>query len=307
MENTKADGRRTDDHIHNPIEWGWDQLKSAGRSAAAGAKATTDSHEQGLPPASLGRFAVNSLSFADLKAVLKKGFDDFGACRTDVIFLCIVYPVVGLVLARVADGAGLLPLVFPLASGFALLGPLAGMGLYEMSRRRERGEDVSWASAFGVLRSPRIGAILSLGALLAVLFACWVAVANVIYDATLGPAPPESIWGFVVDVFSTSAGWTMIAAGCGVGFLFALVAMTISVIAFPMLLDREVGVLTAVTTSIRAVMANPVTFAAWGIIVALGLVLGSIPALLGLVVVLPVLGHATWHLYRRAVGDAKET
>jgi uncharacterized membrane protein len=122
-----------------------------------------------------------------------------------------------------------------------------------------------------------------------------------IYANTLEGMTPTSLGAFLHDVFRTSRGQIMIVVGVGVGFLFALVAMMISVVSFPLLLDHDVGLDTAVSTSVKAVLANPVPMAAWGLTVAGGLVLGSLPAFIGLVVVVPVLGHATWHLYRKLV------
>jgi uncharacterized membrane protein len=146
------------------------------------------------------------------------------------------------------------------------------------------------------------GAILVLGLLLLTIFLFWLLVATVIYQLTLGPEPPASIATFARDVFTTSAGWTMIVVGVGVGFLFALLVLAISVVSFPLLLDRDVGLRAAVLTSIGAVAAtNPGPMAVWGLIVAGGVVIGSIPAFLGLIVVVPVLGHSTWHLYRKLV------
>lgn len=285
------------DHIRNPIEWSVDTVRTAnlavGRAGHALRRHEVASHAQ--------EPAVQRIEVGDLRAVLAKGFSDFGAYRTDVIFICLIYPIVGLILARLAFGYGLLPLLFPLASGFALLGPVAAVGLYEMSRRRERGDEITWADAFGVVRAPAFGAILVLGLILLAVFLLWLGTAYAIYAATLGPEPPASIGAFVRDVFTTPAGWAMIVVGIGVGFLFALLVLTISAVSFPMLLDRDVGLYTAVETSVRAVMANPGPMAVWGLIVAGGLILGSIPALLGLAIVMPVLGHATWHLYRRVV------
>ena len=137
--------------------------------------------------------------------------------------------------------------------------------------------------------------------MLLAIFLLWLLAANVVYQLTLGPAPPISIAAFTRDVFTTSAGWAMIVVGVGVGFLFALVVLAISVVSFPLLLDRDVGLHTAVRTSIRTVAANPGPMALWGLIIAGGLVIGSIPAFLGLIFVVPVLGHATWHLYRKVV------
>jgi uncharacterized membrane protein len=287
----------TGDHIRNPIEWGVDQLKTAEQAlerAGHSLRRPEETRDAPLP-------AVRQIELADLRDVLEKGFSDFGAYRTDVIFLCIIYPIAGLVLARLAFGYDMLPLLFPLASGFALIGPVAAVGLYEISRRREQGVDIAWADAFGVVRAPAFGAIVVLGLLLLAIFLLWLVAAYAIYLVTLGPEPPASIGSFVRDVFTTGAGWALIVVGVGVGFLFAVLVLTISVVSFPLLLDRDVGLYTAVATSVRAVLANPVPMAAWGLIVAGGLVIGSIPVLLGLIIVMPVLGHATWHLYRRLV------
>lgn len=283
--------------IRNPVEWGVDQFKHAAEAVESAGRVGLRTRENLHSPAP----AIRHIAVADLGVVLARGFADFAAFRTDVIFLCVIYPLVGLVLARLAFGYDLLPLIFPLASGFALIGPFAAVGLYEMSRRREAGVDVTWADAVKVVRSPSFGAIVLLGLLLMAIFVLWLLTAEMVYQVTLGPVPPISIGSFLRDVFTTNAGWTMIGVGCGVGFLFALLALAISVVSFPLLLDREAGVDTAVLTSIRAVIANPAAMAAWGLIVAGGLVIGSIPFFLGLIVVMPVLGHSTWHLYREVV------
>jgi len=283
--------------IQSPPGWGWDQLRQAVQSIGSASPEEywdTTADRSATP-------TVRRLGRADLTGALASGLDDFKANRTDVVFLCVIYPIVGLVLGRVASGYGLLPLLFPLASGFALVGPLAAVGLNEMSRRRERGEAVSWVDAFGVLRSPSIGAITLLGLLLVGIFLLWLVAAQVVYVATLGPAGPVSAAAFVGEVLNTPQGRAMIVIGVGVGFLFAVVVLAVSVVAFPLLLDRNVGIDTAVWTSVRVVAMNPGVIFAWGAIVAGLLVLGSLPLLVGLAVVLPVLGHATWHLYRRAV------
>ncbi|HZU91265.1 MAG TPA: DUF2189 domain-containing protein [Stellaceae bacterium] len=282
--------------IRNPIEWSMDQFRLAAVAAGSIGRAGQRAGEREEPLPQIRRIAA-----ADLVEVLRKGGDDFAAYRSDVIFLCLIYPVVGLVLARLAFGYAMLPLIFPLASGFALVGPLAAIGLYEMSRRREIGAHVSWPDAFGVVRSRSFGAIVALGLLLIAIFALWILAAAIIYRLTLGPAPPTGIASFIRDVFTTDRGWTMIGVGIGVGFLFACLVLAISVVSFPLLLDRDVGFATAVATSVRVVVANPGAMALWGFIVAAGLVIGSIPLLLGLILVMPVLGHATWHLYRKAV------
>ena len=283
--------------IRNPVEWSVDQFKHAAlafETAGRVGRRTLDTLH--TPPP-----AVRRIALADLGYALGRGLDDFTAFHTDVIFVCVFYPLAGLVLARLAFGYQLLHLVFPLASGFALIGPFVAVGLNEMSRRREAGLAVTWADAFGVFRSPSFGAIVVLGLVLMAIFLLLLLAAQAIYEITLGPAPPASLAGFVHDVLATPAGWIMIVLGVGVGFLFALLVLAISVVSFPLLLDREVGVDTAVLTSIRAVFMNPGPMAAWGLIVAGGLVIASIPFFLGLIIVMPMLGHATWHLYRRIV------
>jgi uncharacterized membrane protein len=250
---------------------------------------------------SSARPVVRRISPSDLYQSLARGVDDFLAMPSHAVFLCIVYPLLGIFLIGMTLGHATLPLAFPIAAGFALVGPIAAIGLYELSRRREAGLDSSSSHAFDVLHSPSLGAIVALGLLLMAIFLIWLAVADAIYVANFGYAVPTSLRQFADQVFGTSAGWTLIFVGTGVGFLFAVLVLTIGAISFPLLLDRDVGAAVALLTSIRVVVENPVTMAMWGLIVAALLVIGSIPFLLGLTVVMPVLGHATWHLYRRAV------
>jgi len=282
--------------IRNPIEWGYDQLRHAANAVEVTGRAV-----RGRPDAVATAPAVRRIEIADLKDALAKGISDFGDARSDVIFLCLLYPVAGLVIARIVFGSGMFALLFPLVSGFALLGPFVAVGLYEMSRQREEGHELSWATAFDVVRSPSFGAIITLGIVLMALFLLWMSAAEAIYTMTVAPLQPTSMTSFVTDVFTTARGWAMIGIGIGVGFIFALVVFAISVVSFPMLIDRDVGLGVAVWTSLRAIIANPIPMAAWGLIVTAGLVLGSIPLLLGLMIVLPILGHASWHLYRKVV------
>ncbi len=244
---------------------------------------------------------VHTLTLQDLRACLRAGYEDFLQTRADAVFVILIYPIAGLLMFGIGLNKDMVPLLAPLIAGFALVGPVAAVGLYEISRKREQGGDVHWLDAFGVFRSPSFGAILALGFYLVMLLLIWLMVAQSIYAQTLGPEPPASITSFVTDIFTTSAGWAMILVGTTTGFIFALIALALSVVSFPLLLDKKVGVPVAVVTSVRVLRHNPRVILTWGAIVAAMLVLGAIPMLLGLIVVMPILGHATWHLYRRAV------
>lgn len=255
-------------------------------------------HAAGAPP------AVRRIGFGDLKEALAKGVDDFMAMPSHLAFLSLIYPLFGIGLAALTFTSNALPLLFPLASGFALIGPLAAVGLYEISRRRELGLEPSWQDAFEVLRSPAMPSVLALGLVLLMILVCWLFTAQLLYEWIIGPNPPDSYAQFLDEILQTSRGWTLIIVGNAVGFVFAAIVLTIGVVSFPMLLDRHVGPTLAVETSIRAVHDNPVQIGAWGLIVAVALLLGSLPLFVGLAVVMPILGHATWHLYRRLVEPA---
>jgi uncharacterized membrane protein len=280
----------TRNHIENPFEY----LIHGLSGAFAWTRRPRD-------PAARVEPQVRRLARGDIADSLKLGLADFGAARDDVVFIALIYPLAGLMLAMLAANMALLPMVFPLLSGFALLGPLAAVGLYEISRRRERGEAVSWTDAARVVSSPGIGAIMGLGLIVIALFAAWLAASYALSVAVFAQEAPTTVENFVRQVFATNEGRWMIAIGIGLGFVFALAVFMISAVSFPLVLDRHVDVDVAIRTSIRVVVENPRAMALWASIVVGGLVLGSLPALLGLIVVVPVLGHATWHLYRKAV------
>ena len=283
--------------IGNPLSWFAEATFGAGRTAADATDALRGHTD--APP------EVRRLTNDDLRTALRRGIEDFGALRSDVIFLILIYPIIGIVLALTAFEMARLPMLFPLAAGFTLLGPVVATGLYEMSRQREAGGTAGWGAAFSVIRAPVIVPVILLGVVLMALFVAWMFAASVIYSATLGPEPPASVAGFVSDVLTTGPGWAMAVLGMGVGAVFAAMVLALSLTAFPMLIDRRAGLPVAVLTSLKVVRENPVVSATWGLIVAVAMLLGTLPLFLGLVIVLPVLGHATWHLYRAAVpGEA---
>jgi len=260
----------------------------------------SNSHTIAGPDLSPAYPIVRKIGPSDIKDALVKGIADFLARPSHLVFLGLIYPLAGIWLVIGSSP----PLIFPLLSGFALIGPFAAIGLYEVSRCRELGLDSSWKHAFAVVRSHAIFPILSLGLILLVIFACWVFTAQSLYVSLFGSTPPESFTRFIGDILGTSQGWKLIGFGTGIGFVFAVVALSMSVVSFPMLLDRDVDVPIAIQTSIKAVLMNPFTMALWGLIVAVSLAGGFLLVFAGLAVVVPVLAHATWHLYRKVVEPA---
>lgn len=244
---------------------------------------------------------IRRIGTGDVWSALREGWADFLAHPTQLIFLAVIYPLIGLLAGHLASGGSLMPLMWPLISGFALVGPIAALGIYELSRRRERNMPASWLDAFGVLRSPNLGAIIILGVMLLAIFVAWLVTAQLIYDSIFQGAVPASVQDFAQQVFRTPEGRRLMLVGNGVGLLFAVVVLALSVVSFPLLLDRPVGPMTALRASVRVVVANPVPMALWGLIVTVLLFLGSVPFFVGLAVVLPLLGHGTWRLYRKVV------
>ena len=257
-------------------------------------KATIPRHD----PVTIRRIGVS-----DLRDALRQGWNDFTAIPTQLVFLGIVYPVVGLVAARAAAGYDLVvPLLFPLVAGVSLLGPVLAVGIYELSRRRENGLPVSWLNAFDVLRSPALPGIALVGVMLLAIFGAWLLTAKLIFDHTVGLSHPASASGFVQEALHSAAGWQMMVWGNLAGFAFAVAVLALTVVSVPMMLDRtDTSAALAIRTSVRAVLANPGPMSLWGFIVAAILLLGCLPVFVGLALAMPVLGHATWHLYRKVI------
>ena len=245
-------------------------------------------------------YEVRKITGADIRESLAQGWDDFMERRGDLIFVGILYPLIGLFAAIIAFQGPWLPLFLPVAAGVSLLGPVAAIGFYELARRREAGLESDWSHFFDVRKRPAWESILAVAALLVLIFAAWVAAASMLYTVLIGTAP-ESVTGFLRTIFTTREGWMLIIIGNLVGLCFAALVLTLSIVSMPLLVDHDVDARTAIDTSVRAVMANKRMTMIWGLIVAFLLVLGSIPIFLGLAVVLPVLGYATWHLYKHLV------
>ena len=252
---------------------------------------------------------IRHIDISDIRASLRDGWRDFHEKRGDILVVGFLYPVIGLVVAALALNDQFVPLAFPLCAGLSLLGPAVAVGFYELARRRERGEESDWSHFLDGFR--RNGTSIAQATLvLAAIFGLWLAVAWLLYGSAFGAGsyPPSSfdrgnvtLSDFLSNLFTTRAGWRLILFGNLVGAGFAVAVLALSVVTFPMLVDRHVGVGTAFGVSLRAFAANWKSLIGWGVIVGALLVLGSIPAFIGLAVVLPVLGYATWHLYTRMV------
>jgi uncharacterized membrane protein len=252
-------------------------------------------------PIRAARPEVRRIGDEDLRWALSEGWKDFQAKRGDVILLALIYPLVGIVAAAISFNSLFLPLFFPLVAGLSILGPAVASGFYEIARRREAGLESGWLHFLDPLRGRSRMGLATLTAGLACLFVGWLAAAWLIYAATVGATPLTGAAEFFHRLFATPQGWTMIVLGNLVGFAFAVITLILAMVSFPMVVDQPVDAGTAIATSIRAVMRNPKTAASWGLRVAGLLVLGCLPAFVGLAVVLPVLGYATWHLYTRLV------
>ena len=263
-------------------------------------------------PATATDVPVRKIRDEDLRIALRQGWDDFKEMRGDLIFVGLLYPLIGIAAAVTTTSAPLLPFFFPVVAGVGLLGPLAAVGFYELARRREAGLTSNWSHFLDVRKRPSMDDIGIVAGLLFVIFALWLIAAAALYLTFWGySAPamlsgfawyePYSIGDFLRRLFTTSEGWALILVGNLVGLAFAALVLAVSVVSLPMLVDRDVTAAQAVSTSWRAAKANPGVLARWGVIVAGLLVLGSIPLFIGLAFVLPWLGYSTWHLYTRLV------
>lgn len=244
---------------------------------------------------------VRRIDTSDLKASLVDGWRDFMEMRGDIIFLMILYPLIGIIAAVLTLGTPLLPLFLPIAAGVGLLGPVAAVGFYEMARRREMGLHSNWPHFLDVRKRPAFDEIAAVTGLLLGIFALWLLAAGALYVALFGWTVAPSTGAFLAEVFTTPRGWALILLGGAIGILFAALVLVVSVVSMPMLVDADTSAADAVRTSIRASRENPGAMLRWGIIVAALLIAGSIPVFIGLAVVLPWLGYSTWHLYTRLV------
>ena len=244
---------------------------------------------------------VRTITENDLTQSLRDGYQDFLDKRGDLVFVGLLYPLIGICVALAANGGSVLPLLFPMLAGLSLLGPLVSTGFYQLAKRREAGLESSWWHFFDVFNSPSREAIILVGIMLMAIFGAWLVAAGITYSVFFGTKPPATIGVLLTQAFTTPQGWAMIIIGNAIGAVFAVIVLATSVVSLPMLIDKRIDAATAVRTSLKAFGQNRAILLRWGLRVGVLLVLGAIPILLGLAFVLPTLGYATWHLYTRLV------
>ncbi|MCC5963987.1 MAG: DUF2189 domain-containing protein [Rhodobacteraceae bacterium] len=248
----------------------------------------------GTPPAASPR----TLSEADLRAALHQGWDDFRAAPAFGLFFALVYVLGGLGLWFGLGAAGQPVWFIPIAAGFPLFAPFAAVGLYEVSRRREAGEPLDWPPVLSALKGRGDGQLALIAVMVLIVFGFWIILARGIFAIFMA----RTGIGFeTMGMLWSAGGVSMLLVGSIVGALVALFLFSVTVISLPMLLEREVDFVTAMITSVETVRLNLKVMLTWAGVIAGLLFVSMIPAFLGLFVVLPVLGHATWHLYRRAI------
>ena len=244
---------------------------------------------------------VRTIDDGDLRSSLRQGWEDFRDLRGDIFFAGLIYTLIGLAAVVMTTSAPLIPFFYPVVAGVALLGPVAAVGFYELARKRENGQEVHWFNFIDVRKRPSVDDMGIVAGLLLLIFVGWLIAAGALYALLFGWATPTSMGGFLSAVFTTPRGWALIAAGIVVGAVFGWFVLALSVASLPMLVDCDVTAAEAVSASWRAAHANKGEMIRWGILVAGLLVLGSIPAFVGLAFVLPWLGYSTWHLYTRLI------
>jgi uncharacterized membrane protein len=247
------------------------------------------------------KIPVRRITGQDLRDSLRQGWADFMALRGDLIFLGLLYPLIGVAAAVFTLNGPLLPFFFPIVAGIGLLGPVTAVGFYELARRREAGLTSNWSHFLDVRKRPAIDDIGVVAGLLVVIFGIWLLAAGILYLALWGWTAPGSIPDFITAVFTTPRGWALMLIGFGVGAIFAWLVLALSVVSLPMLVDLDLSAADAVSASWRAANANKPEMVRWGLTVLGLLVIGSIPLFLGLAIVLPWLGYSTWHLYTRLI------
>ncbi|MEQ8450155.1 MAG: DUF2189 domain-containing protein [Nitratireductor sp.] len=244
---------------------------------------------------------VAAITGADIRAALMQGLNDFARAPLFGLFFGGVFALGGMVIVLGLTIWRVPWMIYPFAIGFPLIGPFAAVGLYEVSRRLEAGQPLDWKAVLAVVWHQRTRELSWMAFVMLFVFWIWMYQIRLLVALVLGRMSFATLERFLDVVFTTPQGWTFLAVGHVVGAILALVLFSITVISIPLLLERELDFVTAMITSVKTVLASPSAMIGWGVTVTVLVLLSCVPFFLGLFVTLPVLGHATWHLYRRAV------
>lgn len=244
---------------------------------------------------------VAGLSPADLRDCLMLGISDFARAPRFGLAIGAIFALIGIVIVLALTRWDMPWMIYPFAIGFPLIGPFAASGLYEVSRRLEERLPLNWNVVLAAIWAQRRRELSWMAFAMLFLFWIWMYQVRLLMALFLGRMSFSTLERFFDIVINTQQGWMFLAVGHVVGAALALVLFSITLVSIPLLMERDYDFITAMITSVRTVLASPLTMLGWGIVVTLSVLAACIPAFLGLLIVLPVLGHATWHLYRRAV------
>jgi uncharacterized membrane protein len=243
---------------------------------------------------------VMEVDLSDFRHALRAGWQDFLHAPLYGLFFAGVYVLGGWLIFWASTTKGQVWWTLLASAGFPILGPFIACGFYEISRRREAGTALDWRGVLGVIFRQKDSQLPSIAAVIVVFFLFWNTLAHMIFALFLGNVSMTSI-SSSLEVFTTAEGMSMLAFGTAVGAVFATLLYALTVVSIPMLIDRDVDHISAMLTSLAVVRENPALMLGWGGLIAICLFVAMLPWFLGLFLVLPVFGHASWHLYRRAI------
>ncbi|MDJ0947920.1 MAG: DUF2189 domain-containing protein [Alphaproteobacteria bacterium] len=252
-------------------------------------------------PAQRSEPVVLTIGIPDIVDALGRGMRDFRAAPLFGLFFGGTYAVGGILIVLTAYTLDMSYLSYPLAVGFALIGPFVAVGLYEVSRRRETGTPLSWGEVLGVIFAQRKRELGWMAFVTLFVLVMWMYQVRILLAIFLGAKAPGTVDKFIEILFTTPEGLMFLLVGHGVGAILALILFSLTVVSFPLLLERDLDFITAMITSVRSVTTNPGPMIGWAAVVVLLLIVSIAPMFVGLFVVLPILGHTTWHLYRKVV------
>ena len=253
-------------------------------------------------PGNLNLPEIHSLGIDDVKRAFKAGVADFIAAPLYGLFFGGICAALGVLILVSLTKAGVPWMIIPVAIGFPLVGPFMAVGLYEVSRRRSAGKPLNWREILLVMFYQRERQFAYIGILVLCIFWMWILAGRILFALFIGSYHFAGMAAFAQTMLMTPHGLGFLALGTAIGAILAFVLFASTVITMPMLVDRDIDIITAMITSFNTVNKSPFAMIAWGIVVAVLLIVALLPAFLGLIVVLPILGHATWHLYKRAIG-----